>query len=61
MEIRILMDRLDPPAGRLSRAASAERDPGGQAGEIRFTGWLGLLRALYEVTGAPGAHPESER
>jgi hypothetical protein len=24
------------------------------AGEIRFTGWLGLLKALYEVTGAAG-------
>ena len=23
--------------------------------EIRFTGWLGLLRALYEVTGAADA------
>ena len=24
------------------------------AGEIRFTGWLELLKALYEVTGAAG-------
>jgi hypothetical protein len=23
--------------------------------EIGFTGWLGLLRALYEVTAEPGA------
>lgn len=51
VEIRILMDRVDPPAGRLSVAASADRGPGRQAEEIRFTGWLGLLRALYEATG----------
>ena len=29
--------------------------PGPGAGqEIGFTGWLGLLRALYEVTAEPG-------
>jgi hypothetical protein len=27
------------------------------AGEIRFTGWLGLLKALYEVTGAADPGP----
>jgi len=27
------------------------------AGEIRFTGWLGLLKALYEVTGSAGPGP----
>ena len=26
----------------------------GDDDEIRFTGWLGLLRALYEVTGGSG-------
>ena len=54
MEIRIILDRAEPPAGRLR----AVPDPGhchGQDDEIRFTGWLGLLRALYEVTGRPGA------
>ena len=49
------MDNLDPPAGRLQvlpgrRALAA---PAGSA-EIDFAGWLGLLRALYEVTGAVG-------
>jgi hypothetical protein len=57
VEIRILMDRVDPPAGRLSTVASADRDPGRQAEEIGFTGWLGLLRALYEATGAPDTDP----
>jgi AAA ATPase-like protein len=50
------MDRVDPPAGRLSIVTSADRGPGRQAGEIRFTGWLGL-RALYEATGAPDTGP----
>jgi hypothetical protein len=36
------------------------QSPGGPGEEIRFTGWLGLLRALYEVTGAFGDHPERE-
>ncbi len=55
VEIRIVLDRVEPPAGRLrvmSGAGHAHR-PGNDE-EIRFTGWLGLLRALYEVTGGSG-------
>jgi hypothetical protein len=51
VEIRLILDRIDPPTGRLqitSRAGPA-RDEGA---EIPFTGWLGLLRALYLVTGS---------
>lgn len=46
---------VEPPAGRL-RVVSDVR---GSGQEISFTGWLGLLRALYEVTAEPGpiAHP----
>ena len=53
MEIRIILDRVEPPAGRLRVVPSPERAHrcGAQL-EVRFTGWLGLLRALYEVTGA---------
>lgn len=56
MEIRIVLDRVEPPGGRLRVVP----DPGHahrpeKEEEIRFTGWLGLLRALYEVTGAPGS------
>ena len=47
MEIRIVLDRAEPPAGRL-------RVVGAPGQEIGFTGWLGLLRALYEVTAEPG-------
>ena len=56
MEIRIILDSVEPLVGRL-RALSAP----GQAHrhdsqeEIGFTGWLGLLRALYDVTGTAGA------
>ena len=55
MEIRIVLDRAEPPAGRLRVVGAAGQDPGPGAGqEIGFTGWLGLLRALYEVTAEPG-------
>ena len=36
------------------QAASAGAPSQQQVGEICFTGWLGLLRALYEATGARG-------
>jgi MFS family permease len=42
-------------AGRLRVLRAAGQDPGPGAGQdIGFTGWLGLLRALYEVTAEPG-------
>jgi len=56
MEIRIILDRVEPPAGRLRVVPGPGRaHRSGAQHEIRFSGWLGLLRALYEVTGAPGA------
>jgi hypothetical protein len=56
VEIRIVLDRTEPPAGRLRVVPAPGRDPGPCAGqEVGFTGWLGLLRALYEVTAEPGA------
>jgi hypothetical protein len=55
MEIRIILDRVEPPVGRLWVVAVPGRGRGcRQDGEIGFTGWLGLLRALYQVTGEPG-------
>jgi hypothetical protein len=55
MEIRIVLDQVEPPAGRLG-VRSGAGPPGHPVttGEIPFTGWLGLLKALYEVTGAEG-------
>ena len=55
VEIRIVLDRAEPPAGRLRVVRAPGQDPGPRAGqEIGFAGWLGLPRALYEVTGEPG-------
>ena len=55
VEIRIVLDTVEPPAGRLwvVRDPGQADHPGGER-EISFTGWLGLLKALYEVTAAPG-------
>jgi hypothetical protein len=61
MEIRISLDRVEPPAGSLRLLSGAGPPPGpagGQAGEeVPFAGWLGLLRALYQVVGSPGERP----
>lgn len=52
MEIRMIFDRVGPPAGRLQvvpdHGQAARKDA-----EVRFAGWLGLMRALYEVTDRP--------
>ena len=56
VEIRIVLDRVEPPAGSLRVLPGTRPAHGpGKDQEIRFTGWLGLLRALYEVTGAADA------
>ena len=50
MEILMSLDRVEPPAGRIRvMPGPAGR---GASHEVRFAGWLGMLRALYEVTGA---------
>lgn len=58
MEIRIALDSLEPPVGhlRVLRDSGRVHDPGGDQ-EVSFAGWLGLLRALYEVTAEPGSGP----
>ncbi len=54
VEILISLDATAPPAGRLRVISGPGSAPGrGEDQEFRFSGWLGLLRALYEVTGAP--------
>ena len=56
VEVRIVLDALDPPAGTIRVSGD---DP-----ELRFTGWLGLLRVLYQVMGSPAgpqaAAPDTE-
>jgi hypothetical protein len=51
VEVRISLDALDPPAGRVRVV------PGSDDAELRFTGWLGLLRVLDQVMGSPAAGP----
>jgi hypothetical protein len=52
MEIRIVLVHLEPPCGRLRVVSAGGARRCAKEEEISFTGWLGLLRALYEVTGA---------
>ena len=61
IEIRIVLDGVEPPVGRLR----VVHDPGQvyqpcAEQDVAFTGWLGLLRALYDAAAAPGtgASPE---
>ena len=51
MEIRLILDRIDPPTGCLQVTSSAGTARNEEA-EIPFAGWLGLLRALYLITGS---------
>lgn len=56
-----MLEQTEPPAGSL-RVAGGRPARGPRAGQvIRFAGWLGLLRALYEVTGPPAAPRSSGR
>jgi hypothetical protein len=58
VEIHVVLDTIDPPAGHLQVTSSAgrARHDRGQAcdemPEVSFTGWLDLLRALSLVTGS---------
>jgi hypothetical protein len=58
VEIRIILERLEPPCGRVLVVADPSQPlhPRDQA-DLHFTGWLGLLKALYEVTGGAGGQP----
>ena len=51
VEIRVILDSTDPPAGRLQVTPGAGPVRNEQP-DVPFTGWLGLLRALYLVTGS---------
>jgi hypothetical protein len=54
VEIVISLHATDPPIGRLRVLPGLGLPPElGDGEELRFTGWLGLLRVLYEVTGSP--------
>jgi hypothetical protein len=58
VEIRIVLEIVEPPAGRLRILSDpGQADQAGGEQEISFTGWLGLLRALYDATAEPGPRP----
>lgn len=54
VEITVWLDRVDPPEGSLCRCDADRRC----LEELRFTGWLGLLRALDELIRRDDAAPE---
>jgi len=47
VEILIALDATDPPAGRVLVPDREAHE------EVRFAGWLGLLRVLSELMGSP--------
>jgi len=61
VEIVISLDAIEPPVGRLRVASGPGSSQGrGEDEEFLFTGWLGLLRALYQVTGASAGGPPAD-
>ncbi len=60
VEILLSLDSVEPPAGQLRVTSGRGPAPGrAEDDEFSFTGWLSLLRALYEATGATaGGSPE---
>jgi len=51
VEILVILDSIDPPAGRL-RVTPGAGNAHGKQPDVSFVGWLGLLRALSVVTGS---------
>jgi len=61
VEILISLDTIDPPVGQLRVASPPGTAPErGEGKEFRFTGWLGLLRALYDAMGSPTGEPPGD-
>jgi hypothetical protein len=58
MKIEITVDSLDPPLGWVRRRAEDPAQPGDTDLTVEFVGWLGLLRVLDDLIGAPGQPPD---
>lgn len=60
MEIRVWLERTEPPEGHVGLAGDLPL--GGQHRQsVAFVGWLGLMKALYEVLGySEGQRPLPE-
>ncbi len=52
VEIRIALESTDPPSGRVLRMDDGSIAPAAEGGQP-FSGWLDLLRALYDLLPAP--------
>jgi hypothetical protein len=53
VEVRICFDQTEPPVGQLWRPADPGASSDGVTGPTRFSGWLGLLRALSDALDRP--------
>jgi hypothetical protein len=54
MKIEITIDSLDPPLGWVICRAEVAPTPDEDERGVEFVGWLGLLRVLDDLIGAPG-------
>jgi hypothetical protein len=59
MEVRISFDDTDPPVGQLWREAPGASGRGTTC-STRFSGWLGLLRALSDALDDQGDIPHEQ-
>ncbi len=58
MKIEITVNSLDPPLGWITCRADDRPTPGKGERAFEFVGWLGLLRVLDDLIGAPGQSPD---
>lgn len=56
-----MLDQQHPPVGRLQHLHDETTATGGWTGRsgVEFVGWLGLLRALYDLIEPDGKQPDS--
>lgn len=57
MKIEITVESLDPPLGRITCRADDRPSSGEAERGVDFVGWLGMLRVLDDLIGAPGRSP----
>ena len=57
MKIEITVESLDPPLGWITSQPDDRPEVGESDRGVEFVGWLGLLRVLDDLIGAPGRPP----
>ena len=58
VDVLIMLERTEPPAGTVVPLRHRER--GSEGDELPFVGWLGLLRVLAAVIGPSGEQIEGQ-